>query len=262
MVAVASLKELPSGTSIAGYQTWSNLTFLHWRIAPSVLQPMLPDGLTDEEFDGSAWLGVVPFAMEIIRPWWSAAVPGVSWFLETNVRTYVRHDDGTSGVWFFSLDANSRLAVMIACSIWKLPYFVCRMSMKSTFSGHQSDGNGKPADTIAGYCYQGQRRDAPQYGYDIQVQFPPESSLMTADTGTLEHFLLERYVLFAEGPRGDMFRGDVHHVPYQFRLASLVHCQQTLTCYRQLLDTDQLVPEHIAFSPGVDVVVSPLQVYT
>jgi len=100
--------------NIAGYQSWSDLTFLHWRIEPESIQKLLPPGLTVETFDHSAWVGIVPFSMEKVRPWWAPAVPGISWFLETNVRTYVRHTNGDTGVWFFSLDANSRLAVRVA----------------------------------------------------------------------------------------------------------------------------------------------------
>ncbi|MFZ9792062.1 MAG: DUF2071 domain-containing protein, partial [Gemmataceae bacterium] len=69
----------------AGYQRWSDLTFLHWRVPVDAIQVHLPRGLAVETFDGSAWIGLVPFSMERVRPWWSPPVPGISWFLETNI---------------------------------------------------------------------------------------------------------------------------------------------------------------------------------
>ena len=116
-------------TRYSGYQTWTNLLFSHWRVPPETLQTLLPDGLMVETFDGDGWLGMVPFAMEKVRPWWFPAVPGISWFLETNLRTYVTLPDGRSGVWFFSLDATKRLAVRVARRFWNLPYFDADLSL-------------------------------------------------------------------------------------------------------------------------------------
>ncbi|MFM7919854.1 MAG: DUF2071 domain-containing protein, partial [Planctomycetaceae bacterium] len=62
----------------AGYQRWSCLSFLHWRVPSEVLQRQLPEGLLIDTFDGWGWLGLVPFSMEAVRPWWSPPVPGVS----------------------------------------------------------------------------------------------------------------------------------------------------------------------------------------
>ena len=159
-----------------GYQTWRHLVFLHWRVAPEQLQVHLPQGLTVETFDGAAWLALVPFAMERVRPWWSPAVPGISWFLETNVRTYVRHENGLSAVWFFSLDANCRLAVRIARTFWSLNYIDCKMSQEID----QQSGILK---------YSGQRSCAPADVYDITCQLPAASP-QPAEKGSLEHFLL------------------------------------------------------------------------
>ena len=101
------MNSVETSKTISGYQNWRHLVFLHWRVNPQQLQTHLPPGLTIETFDGSAWLALVPFAMENVRPWWSPSVPGISWFLETNLRTYVRHESGLSAVWFFSLDARA-----------------------------------------------------------------------------------------------------------------------------------------------------------
>ncbi len=90
------------------YHSWQDLLFLHWTFKPDLIQQLLPPGLHVDTFDGHAWLGVVPFFMRNIRPWWCPAIPGLSHFQELNLRTYVVDEQGTPGVWFLSLDADWR----------------------------------------------------------------------------------------------------------------------------------------------------------
>lgn len=228
-----------SPPQVAGYQNWRHLVFMHWKVDADSLQQLLPPGLTVETFDGSAWLGMVPFSMERVRPWWSPAVPGVSWFLETNLRTYVRHSGGLSAVWFFSLDANSRLAVQVARTFWKLNYIDCRMTMDCRGPGH-------PA------VYTGRRRRAPDDHYDIRVNLADDTP-QPAAKGTLEFFLLERYDLITQSPAGDFLQARVMHEPYRFVPAELTHCAETFTA--RLVDhpADSPHPAHVVYSPGVDV---------
>ena len=229
---------------VAGYQRWRELLFIHWRIPVDQLQLLVPAGLTIEEFDGSAWLGLVPFAMEGIRPWWSPAVPGISSFLETNVRTYVRHQNGESGVWFFSLDANSRIAVAVARRFWHLNYIHSAMTL------------GQAKETVS---YSGRRTGSIAGSYDIRCNHELSCGLKTADPGTIEHFLLERYTLFSADARGRISSGRVHHPQYQFRSVAELSCRQTLTEAAGIPDSCKSPPDHVAFSPGVDVTVSPMK---
>lgn len=229
------------GERIAGYQNWRHLLFLHWRVDAGVLQECLPVGLTVESFDGSAWLAVVPFSMERIRPWWSPPVPGISWFLETNLRTYVRDKNGDTGVWFFSLDANHRLAVKVARRFWHLNYRYAQLSL----TADQSD-----------LTYAGRRSDA---AYAVRASIPESPVYETADEGSLEHFLLERYRLFAQSPSGEFYSGNVHHEPYTFTKASIADLSQTLTDTIACAASHGGAPDHVAYSPGVDVKVFPLK---
>src|SRR5690242_4353966 len=103
------------------YQAWRDLTFLHWRYPPEVMQVRLPAGLQVDTFDGSAWLRIAPFWLEL----------RYSAFPETNVLTYVRGPDGNRGVWFFSLDAGSMLAVAGARIAYGLPYMWSRMRVEA-----------------------------------------------------------------------------------------------------------------------------------
>lgn len=228
---------------IIGSQSWQKLLFLHWRMPAARIQAILPQGLNVQTFDGDAWLAVVPFSMEKIRPWWSPPIPGISWFLETNVRTYVRHNNGQTGVWFLSLDANHRLAVTIARRFWHLSYRSAEMSLKESGSR---------------ICYSGSCRNV-KADYSIECHVPETSRLRTAAEDSLEHFLLERYHLFAQKPDGSYLVGQVHHEPYEYLDAELLKCRQTLTHSHGLPIDNEHGPDHIAWSPGVSVKVSPLQ---
>lgn len=229
----------------SGYQNWRHLVFLHWRVPAEHVQALLPRGLTVETFGGDAWLALVPFSMQRVRPWWSPAIPGISWFLETNVRTYVQHESGLSGVWFFSLDANSCLAVRVARTFWKLNYIDCNMTM-------QLD---QQAGTLR---YTGQRTRVPADVYDVSCQLPPVSP-QPAKEGTLEYFLLERYSLLSQTSGGVFVTADVVHEPYRFVTLDDLQCRETYIA--RLLDSaEQLtVPDHAVYSPGVDVRVTALR---
>ena len=109
------------------YQRWDDLLFLHWNYDPSAIQNTLPRGLTVDTFEGKAYVGIVPFFMRDVRPSLFPRLPGISDFLELNVRTYVFDEHGTPGVWFYSLDANQWLAVRAARRFFLLPYLDCKM---------------------------------------------------------------------------------------------------------------------------------------
>ena len=245
--------ETESDTSIVGYQRWALLTFLHWRVAAESLQGMLPSGLRIQQFDGSAWLGVVPFSMERVRPWWSPPVPGVSWFLETNVRTYVVDERGVAGVWFFSLDANSRLAVNLARTFWHLPYKLAAMSLRV----ERSHDNAAPARIK----YAGLRKESPAAGYDLTLDLP-DAEPKPAQPGTLEHFLVERYLLFTTDSKQRLRTGRVHHQPYRIITPTSIAGVQSLTAAIGCHDLRINFPDHAAFCPGVDVRISPLKLVT
>ena len=242
---------IPPAPLIVGYQSWQKLAFIHWRVSVKDLQPLIPRGLTIEQFDGSAWLGVVPFSMERIRPWWSPPVPGVSWFLETNVRTYIVDEHGVSGVWFFTLDANKKLAVSVARTFWHLPYKLATMALETS----QPDSESLNMSTVS---YRGVRRDHPPAEYQIKLTLD-ESTPRPAVTGTLDHWLTERYLLFAQRRNGTLMTGRVHHAPYQIQPVVQYNINQTLTAAIGCPIPADRAPDHLVFSPGVDVRVSPLR---
>ncbi|MGL4399285.1 MAG: YqjF family protein [Luteolibacter sp.] len=179
-------------------QRWAGLLFLHWAVDPALIAGRLPLGLSVDTFDGMAWLGVVPFYMERVRPVGLPPVPWLSWFHELNVRTYVHDAEGNPGVWFFSLDCNQPIAVEIARRGFRLPYEHAVMS--SVKSGNRIQ-------------YHSRRKISG--GLDAAYDYETPATTQAAAPGTLEWFLAERYLLFSSNPSGDLFCGRVYHTPYQ-----------------------------------------------
>lgn len=236
----------PGGRAV-GYQQWRRLAFLHWRVDPATVAAKLPEGLELDTFDGAAWVGLVPFLMDGVRPWWAPAVPGVSRFPETNVRTYAvrKNDDGVRepGVFFFSLDAAKWPAVLIARTVWRLPYFRATMSV---------DGAG---DRVV---YKSRRLWPGPRGAGGRIEVTATGPPRVAEEGTLDHFLAERYLLFTH-TRGRILRGQVHHTPYPLRPARADRLEDSLleaAGFGGLAGVRP--PDHACFSDGVDVEIFPL----
>jgi len=189
--------------------TWNALTFLHWRVPVGALRPLIPDALEIDTFEGDAFIGLVPFTMTGVRPRWVPPVPGISNFHETNVRTYVHHAGADPGVWFLSLDAASRVAVWVARTFWHLPYHSARMAIA------------RQGDTLR---YTSARRGSSAI---CDLTCRPVSPPAAAAPGTLEHFLAERYFLFADTGNG-IHRGQVHHTPYPLQTAEVTDWDESL----------------------------------
>jgi uncharacterized protein YqjF (DUF2071 family) len=182
-------------------QSWCDLLFAHWRVEAARLRRLVPPSLTVQEFDGTAWLGVVPFRMEGVMRRPLPDLPWISAFPELNVRTYVEHR-GRAGVWFLSLDATNPLAVWAARRFFHLPYF--QAGMRLSYTGPR-------------VRYRSRRTSDPRVRFE--AEYAPVSETFHAEAGTLEHFLTERYCLFAESRDGRLSRTDVHHAPWPLQRA-------------------------------------------
>ncbi len=219
------------------YQRWRHLLFLHWVLPVEALAPLLPEGLTLDTFEGRAYVGLVPFTMQGVRPRGLPAVGFLSDFHETNVRTYVRSRDGVPGVWFFSLEAANAIAVRLARAWFKLPYHYARMTLEAGEGG-------------ASYAYRSERRWPPPAPAACQVRCAPRGLAAPSTPGTLQHFLVERYFLYSRSG-GALYRGQVHHTPYQVRGADVEGLEETLFAASGLVRPD--VAPLVLFSVGVDV---------
>jgi uncharacterized protein len=190
---------LPTGPWLMG-QTWEDLLFVHWRVPAETLRSVVSPLVEVEEHDGSAWLGITPFRVAALRLRGLPPIPRISAFLELNVRTYVS-DGEKPGIWFFSLDATSRLAVEAARAGYKLPYFAARMH--STRTG----------EWIA---YESAR--AGTSGVAFAARYRADGPEAVAEPGSLDEFLVERYCLYTEDS-GRLKRVEIHHRPWALRRA-------------------------------------------
>jgi uncharacterized protein len=194
---------MPARAWVMG-QTWVDLLFAHWSVAPSALAAAVPDQLPLDTFDGRAWLGVTPFGVRNVRLRHTLPVPVLSSFPEINVRTYVEVD-GRPGIFFFSLDADSSAAVAAARRAYRLPYFRSRASIR-----RDGDEVRFHSDRVAG--------EAPAPA-QLRAAYGPVGPVVPAQPGTLDHWLTERYCLYTLDDRGRILRGDIHHPPWPLQRA-------------------------------------------
>lgn len=215
----------------SGTQVWKDLLFVHWSVPREAMRAVVPAPLELDEHGGKCWVGAVPFKMRDIRTSWMPRRAGLD-FLETNLRTYVTYKD-RPGVYFFSLEASSWLAVKVARTVWKLPYFHATMS-------EHSEGNVRSYTSVR---REGSRR--------FHARFRVGEELGPSKAGTFEHFLLERYLLFSMKD-DEVLEGQVHHVPYPAFQAEVLELEEQLVEAAGLPPTEGL-PEIAHYSPGVDV---------
>jgi uncharacterized protein YqjF (DUF2071 family) len=178
-------------------QTWHDLMFAHWPVDVEMLQAKVPKALPIDRFDGEAWIGVVPFRITNLTPRGVPSLPFVSAFPELNVRTYVTLE-GKPGVYFFSLDAASSIAVAAARALFHLPYFTATM---------QVDGSG---DSVR----YSSTRSATASTARFEAIYRPAGPAHEAAPGTLEYFLTERYCLYTIDGADRVRRLQIHHPPW------------------------------------------------
>lgn len=239
------MRERPTGRPVMK-QSWQELLFLHWDFPVEQIQATLPPGLYVDTYDGKAWLGVVPFWMRNIRPWWFPPVPGVSNFLELNLRTYVHDDRGTCGVWFYSLDANQSLAVWTARRFFHLNYQHARM--EST------------RDAATGWTDFSSYRAGAATDLVSQFRYRPASVPHLAAPGSFDFFLVERYVLFAQSSSGQFRTGTVIHDQYQISEVELPQWSDSLFPLNGFARPAR-PPVHAAMCRGVEVDIYPLRLH-
>lgn len=188
-------------------QRWNNLLFAHWPVPAAEIGALLPPTLSVDTYDGSAWVGVVPFWMDQIRYRGLPAIPGANRFPELNLRTYVRdRTKNTPGVYFFALDAANPLAVAVARAIFKLPYYWAKMSIAPE----------EPEKPTGWFRYSSRRRMS---GHPVKFEARYRSLGRPAEKTQMEYFLTERYALFTAGHEGELFQGNIHHEPWPLEQA-------------------------------------------
>jgi uncharacterized protein YqjF (DUF2071 family) len=218
-------------------QTWNDLLFAHWPIAPEVLRPLVPQPLALDTFDGQCWVAVAPFHMTGVRARFTPAVPGISAFPELNVRTYVTFS-GKPGVYFFSLDAASRLAVWAARMSYRLPYYFASMEVR---------------EAGGFFHYRSLRADGKAL---LRARYLPVKAVELRVPGTLEHWLTERYCLYTVA-RSSVFRAEIHHEPWPLQDAEVEIEENTMASAARI--TLPNVPPLLHFAKKLQVLIWPLK---
>jgi uncharacterized protein len=223
---------LPKRAWVMG-QTWDHLLFIHYRVDVETLRANVPDGLEVQEHSGSGWLGVTPFVVTGLRARGLLPLPFVSSFRELNVRTYVTRDE-KPGIWFFSLDASSHVAVEAARRLYRLPYFRADISVQ------------RRGREIVYDC----SRDE---GKAFSAVYRGDGAVFNAGHGSLEEFLTERYCLYAED-KGQLYRAEIHHRPWPLQPAQARVDLNTMPPFK-VSDDDPV----LHYSARQDVVIWPLE---
>lgn len=190
------------------FQRWQWLTFLHWRYEPETIRRILPRQVTLDTFDGSAWVGLTPFLLTGLRPPGAPALPWLSQFPETNVRTYVRGPDGEGGVWFFTLEADRFAAVAGARALYKLPYRWADMRVRR--SGLITE-------------YESRRR-WPFGSAHTSIAIQRGEAI---EAGDLDNFLTARYRLYTIFGKRLAF-AQIEHAPWPLESARVLRLDQNL----------------------------------
>jgi hypothetical protein len=182
-------------------QAWNDLLFTHWPVARDRLRELVPSYLELDIFDNEAWVSVTPFRLTDLSPRGIPALPVISSFDEINVRTYVVYN-GIPGIYFFSLDANSAMAVGGASTLFHLPYYLADIRVE--------DDRGRVA-------FRSSRRRAEQV--EFAARYAPAGQVFEPDRNTIDYFLTERYCLYTQDSASNAYRVEIHHAPWQLQSA-------------------------------------------
>jgi uncharacterized protein YqjF (DUF2071 family) len=183
-------------------QRWNTLLFAHWKVSADTLRPLIPSALTLDTYEGSAWVSITPFYLSHLRARALPAFPWLSEFPELNVRTYVTLG-GKPGVYFFSLDAGSILAVAGARATYHLPYYRASMNVRAMADGAIE--------------YHSHRTHSGAPGAELRARYRPVGDPYHSEQGTLDHWLTERYCLYAVDSARHVYRAEIHHRPWLLR---------------------------------------------
>ncbi|MFD1571571.1 YqjF family protein [Halorubrum laminariae] len=178
--------------------TWQDGLFCHWTVDPAIVDETLPSGLSVATHDGDAYLGVVAFAMDDIRPRGSPF--GLS-FPELNLRTYVEGPAGP-GVYFYNLDADDRIGVAVARRLFSLPYYRAEMTVR------------RDGETVR-FTSRRTHRDAPHVRFD--ATYEPVGDTYVPEPGSCDAFLVENYRFYTSGK--GLYVGAIAHEPWTLREA-------------------------------------------
>lgn len=213
-------------------QRWSDLVFLHWRVDADEVAPLLPAGLRPDVYDGSSWVGLIPFVLDRATVFGSAPIPYFGTFVEVNVRLYAIDSRGRRGVVFVSLEASRLAAVLAARALFAIPYMWSRTRL----------------EVAAGqYRYSSTRHLAAH----AHTRIVARSTGHPVVDDPLADFLTARWALFTR-VRGRTIRLRNHHQPWLLFTAELISLDDTLLSVAGFPGlAGSRAPDSVLYSPGV-----------
>ncbi|MGV0920069.1 YqjF family protein [Empedobacter falsenii] len=207
------------------YQEWNKALFFHYKIDKEILKEFVPKDLEIDEINDSAWVSLVAFTMEKIRPRFLPAFSPISDFDEINLRTYVTKD-GKSGVYFLSIEAGKLFSAILAKSLSGLPYE--KSNINRTENSYQANH--------------------PELNFSLLADF--HVGMQVKHKTELDLFLTERYCLYLED-NDQLFRYEIQHLPWKINQLEL----DFLKIDYQLQDLNiHSRPDLVHYSEGVQVV--------
>ncbi|MCO1660992.1 YqjF family protein [Pseudonocardia humida] len=220
-------------------QQWRLLTFVHWRVDPELVAPLMPAGTSPDVFDGSTWVGLVPFQMVGTGLGRLPRLPWLGTFAETNVRLYSVDDAGRRGVVFRSLEAARLPVVLVARALFGLPYTWARMRIREV--------DGEIRYTTA-------RRFPGPRGVGGRIGVRPGAPLPRPEA--LTRFLTNRWGLHVRHLGRTLYMPN-HHGPWPLHEAELTRLDDSLVAAAGLPGLAGRAPDSVLWSPGVPVTFGP-----
>jgi len=215
---------------VVASQRWSEVAYLHWRVASAAVAPLLPAGVRPDVHDGSSWVGLIGFYLDRATLGPSPAIPYFGDFAEVNVRLYGVDERGRRGVVFRSLEASRLTAVLAARAAFSLPYRWSNTSIRHidgaieyTASRHRGRGGSK---------------------FVIRPEQTPVVDDPTAD------FLTARWGLFTTRRQETIFLPNQHE-PWKLFEAQLITLEDSLIEQSGLTGVASRLPDSVLYSPGV-----------
>lgn len=219
------------------HQRWEEIAFLHWRVPQRDVAPLLPPGTVPDVYDGSTWVGLIPFSMVGAGIGSGPSIPWLGTFAETNVRLYAVDRHGRRGVVFRSLEA-SRLAVVLgARATFGLPYCWARMRVRR--HGPAIEYTTRRRWPIAGR------------GLASRIVVRPDRDEVSDDP--LADFLTARWGLHVQHLRRCLYVPNEHEM-WPLQSATLQHLDDDLVAAAGLPGVARRPPDSVLWSAGVRTV--------
>lgn len=212
-------------------QLWRDLIFVHWRVDPAEIAPLMPEGIVPDVFDGATFVGLIPFEMRDSSVLGGPAVPYFGSFTEVNVRLYGVDSSGRRGVVFLSLEASRLAAVLTARTLFSLPYLWARAAS---------------AQAQGALSYRSQRFATGRPSTRISAR--PSTTAVTGDP--LAEFLTARWLLFVSRG-GHTVSMPNEHEPWPLYEAELLHLDDQLVAAAGIASIGSRAPDSVLYSPGV-----------